>query len=122
MLLVKNRSKHSVFRILVVCFLLMFSIIPIASAAAPDPITNLQITSTYPVTLEWTNPTTDYDYIQVIKLNRTDLKEVYKKTLTKGSTVFADHSAMSSNKEYWYIFQAYKGGVSSNQVKKIYNN
>ncbi len=120
-MLLKSRSEHSVFRILVLCLILMFSIIPIASAAVPDPVTNLHITSTNPVTLEWTNPTTDYDYVRVIKLNRTNLVEVFKKQLTKGTTVFWDNTTVSSNKQYWYIFQTVKNGVYSVQVKEIVN-
>ncbi|MDK8179952.1 hypothetical protein [Paenibacillus sp. UMB4589-SE434] len=116
-----TKPERSVFRILFLCLILMFSIVPIASAAAPDPVTNLQLTSNSPVTITWTNPTSDYDYIRVIKLNRTNLIEVFKKVLTKGTTIFWDHTNVDSNKQYWYIFQTVKNGVYSTQQKVILN-
>jgi hypothetical protein len=106
---------------MVLSLILLFSIVPITSAAAPDPVTNLHFTSTSPVIIAWTNPTTDYDSIKVIKLNRTNLVQVYKKDLTKGTTSHYDTTSVDSTKQYWYIVQTVKSGVVSSQVKVILN-
>ncbi|WP_053375915.1 hypothetical protein [Paenibacillus sp. FJAT-27812] len=121
MSLLRTWPERSMIRIMVLSFILLFSIVPITSAAAPDPVTNLHFTSTSPVIIAWTNPTTDYDSIKVIKLNRTNLVQVYKKDLTKGTTSHYDTTSVDPTKQYWYIVQTVKGGVVSSQVKVILN-
>jgi hypothetical protein len=119
MISLESKPKRSVFRILVLCFLMLFTLVPIASATVmPDPVTNLHLKANGGI--EWTNPTTPYTGIRIILVNRTTNKQVHSTIVSAGTTTY-NYGSLDSSKRYMYTLNTILNGVYSSYASLYIN-
>lgn len=111
MISLKSKPNRSVFRILVLCFLMLFTIVPLASAAVmPDPVTNLHLNANH--SIGWTNPTTPYTGIRIILVDRTTNKQVHSTIVSPGTTTY-NYGSLQSGRQYMYTLNTVLNGQYS---------